>query len=96
MPESLLEKYPHLKSLLSEGSKIGSGVPASPVKEVSPNALVPLSDRSSNVPSSATEEITLRKPDEGVRKSILGPGVGSRKLPQKPLGQTPRTGDANR
>ena len=96
MPESLLEKYPHLKSLLSEGSKIGTGVPPAP-KEVSldPDATVPLSVRSPNVPS-AEAETTLRKPGEEVRKSILGPGVGSRRLPQKPLGQTLRTGDPNR
>ena len=66
MPESLLDKYPHLKDLLTGGTK--KTKPASDDKDKNP---APLSERPENEASSSSA-------GELPRKSILGPGVGVR------------------
>ena len=79
MPESLLEKYPHLKLLRSS---VSGDPPASPPSAVDPDAAPSLRRPMSAMTGSKEESpvaAVLRN-----RKSILGPGVGAR-LDRKPI-----------
>ena len=79
MPESLLEKYPHLKLLRSS---VSGDHPASPPSAVDPDAAPSLRRPMSAMTGSKEESpvaAVLRN-----RKSILGPGVGAR-LDRKPI-----------
>ena len=81
MPESLLDKYPHLKLLLQENRERNSVAQKKSQDNQSPTSSSQsgLKVKHANINTDVSALSTLTKLRE--RKSILGPGIGSRASP---------------
>lgn len=83
MPESLLNKYPHLKLLLNDSREKRSNLTEGREEATDPSQSIGVDE--------ASDKDSLRHNDDFIsrpRKSILGPGVGARvnrELPLKPV-----------